>query len=63
MLAIVAAVLFALGFLFNLVDTSLPAILSPTSLLLAGLACLALHQAGFGPATTGTTSRTWARRR
>jgi hypothetical protein len=63
MLAIVAAVLFGLAFLFNLVSTSLPEVISPTSLMLAGLTCLALHQAGFGSATAGTTSRTWARRR
>src|SRR5437764_5413 len=58
MLAVIAAVLFVLAFLFNLVSTSLPNVLSPTSLMLAGLACLALHQAGFGHSTVGTTSRT-----
>jgi len=63
MLAIVAAVLFALGFLFNLVQTSVPAAISPTSLLLLGLCALALHQAGFGTATAGTTHRNWSRRR
>ena len=64
MLAIVAAVLFALGFLFNVVSTSVPTVINPTSLLLLGLAALALHQAGFGTATAGTTTRrNWGARR
>ena len=64
MLAIVAAVLFALAFLFNLVDTNLPTILGVTSLMLLGLTSLALHQAGFGTATGGTTTRrNWGARR
>jgi hypothetical protein len=64
MLAVAAAVLFALGFLFTATGTSVPAVISPTSLLLLGLACLALHQAGFGTATAGSpSSRRWARRR
>ncbi|HEY6793167.1 MAG TPA: hypothetical protein VI248_00625 [Kineosporiaceae bacterium] len=63
MLAILAAVLFGLAFLSNLVNINLPDIFSPTSLMLVGLTSLALHQAGFGTARAGTTSRTWARRR
>jgi len=63
MLAIIAAALFALGFLFNITKADVPDVIAPTSLLLLGLAVLALHQAGFGPASTGATSRRWARRR
>jgi hypothetical protein len=63
MLAIAAAVLFALGFLFNATATSVPAVISPTGLLLLGLACLALHQAGFGTATAWSSNRRYARRR
>ena len=64
MLAIVAAVLFALGFLFNLVNADVPAVIGVQSLLLLGLTALALHQAGFGTATAGTTTRrNWGARR
>jgi hypothetical protein len=48
MLAIVAAILFAIAFLLNATSTATSAVFSPTSLLLVGLACLALHQAGVG---------------
>jgi len=48
MLAIVAAILFAIAFLLNATNTATDAVFSPTSLLLAGLACLALHLAGVG---------------
>jgi hypothetical protein len=48
MLAIAAAVIFAIAFLLNATSTATSAVFSPTSLLLAGLACLALHQAGVG---------------
>jgi hypothetical protein len=67
MLAVAAAVLFVLGFLFEATGTSVPAVLNPISLLLLGLACLALHQAGFGTATPwsghSSSRRTYARRR
>jgi hypothetical protein len=65
MLAVVAAILFALGFLFVATAASVPAIISPTALILLGLACLALHQAGFGTATpwSGSGRRYYARRR
>jgi hypothetical protein len=63
MLAVVAAVLFALGFLFHITGADVPTLLGPTSLLLLGLTALALHQAGFGTSTAGSTSRAWARRR
>jgi hypothetical protein len=48
MLAIIAAVLFIIAFLLNATSTSTSAVFSPTSLLLVGLACLALHVAGIG---------------
>jgi hypothetical protein len=48
MLAIVAAILFAIGFIINAASIATSAIFSPTSFLLAGLACLALHLAGIG---------------
>jgi uncharacterized OsmC-like protein len=48
MLAIIAAILFAIAFLLNATNTSTNAVFSPMSLLLAGLACLALHLAGIG---------------
>jgi hypothetical protein len=50
MLAIIAAIIFAIAFLINATSTTTSAVFSPTSLLLAGLACLALHQAGIGSA-------------
>jgi hypothetical protein len=50
MLAIAAAILFAIAFLLNATSTATSAVFSPTSLLLVGLACLALHQAGVGTA-------------
>jgi uncharacterized OsmC-like protein len=48
MLAIIAAILFAIAFLLNATNTATNAVFSPMSLLLAGLACLALHLAGIG---------------
>jgi hypothetical protein len=63
MLAVVAAALFALAFLLNAAGVTVPAVVSPTNLLLLGLACLALHQAGFGPAQVGTRRTSGFRRR
>jgi hypothetical protein len=48
MLAIIAAVLFIIAFLLNATSTATSAVFAPTSLLLVGLACLALHVAGIG---------------
>jgi hypothetical protein len=48
MLAIAAAIIFAIAFLLNATSTATSAVFSPTSLLLVGLACLALHVAGVG---------------
>jgi hypothetical protein len=48
MLGYVAAILFIIAFLINATSTATSAVFSPTSLMLAGLACLALHLAGVG---------------
>jgi hypothetical protein len=48
MLAIAAAIIFAIAFLLNATSTATSAVFSPTSLLLVGLACVALHLAGVG---------------
>ncbi|MBS2963422.1 hypothetical protein KGA66_10220 [Actinocrinis puniceicyclus] len=50
----IAAVLFAVAFFINGSGTSTNAWFSPTSLMLAGLTCLALHLLGVG---TGWYSR------
>jgi hypothetical protein len=55
MLAIVAAIIFGIAFVINATGTATSAAFSVTGLLLLGLACLALHQAGIGSA--------WVRRR
>lgn len=48
MLAIVAAIIFAVAFVIRVTSTATDVILAPISLLLAGLVFLALHQAGIG---------------
>ncbi len=48
MLAYIAAALFIIAFLINATATSTAAVFAPLSLLLVGLACLALHLAGVG---------------
>ena len=55
MLAIIAAILFAIAWVINATGIATNAWFSVTGLLLLGLACLALHQAGIGSA--------WVRRR
>lgn len=51
MLALVAAVLFFLALIFGLASLTVGTVLTPTTLLLAGLTCLALHVAGIGART------------
>jgi hypothetical protein len=51
MLAIIAAILFAVAFILNAASAGIGPVFTALSLLLAGLACLALHQAGYGTAT------------
>jgi hypothetical protein len=65
MLALAAAVVFAIAFLINLTGASVPAAIGTTSLLLLGLTLLALHQAGFGGARADTRRnyRAFGRRR
>lgn len=60
MLGFVAVALFIIAFLINATSTATSAVFSPTSLLLAGLACLALHLAGVG--TSGSLPRGRTRR-
>jgi hypothetical protein len=50
MLAAVAVVLFVIGFIVNAANVATPALFSPTSFLLAGLVCLAIHLTGAAPA-------------
>jgi hypothetical protein len=55
MLAIIAAIVFAIAWIINATGTATNGWFDVTDLLLIGLALLALHQAGVGS--------TWARRR
>ncbi|HEY2690837.1 MAG TPA: hypothetical protein VGJ50_20515 [Streptosporangiaceae bacterium] len=48
MLAIIAAIIFAIAFIINVTGTATDAVFAPSSLILVGLACLALHVAGIG---------------
>jgi hypothetical protein len=48
MLAIIAAIIFAIAFIIKATGTATDAVFAPTSLLLVGLCLLALHQAGIG---------------
>ncbi|PZG20059.1 hypothetical protein [Nonomuraea aridisoli] len=59
MLAIVAAIVFGLGFLLDLVGASIPGGFSGMTFVLLGLALLALHQAGVGTASFRTGSGNW----
>ncbi|WP_336217162.1 hypothetical protein [Nonomuraea sp. LPB2021202275-12-8] len=57
MLAIVAAIVFAIGLLLDLLNAAIAGI-GGTAFILLGLCLLALHQAGIG--TSGTR---WRRKR
>ncbi len=48
MLGYVAAAIFIIAFVLHATSASTDAVFSPMSLLLVGLACLALHLAGVG---------------
>ncbi|MDX3852437.1 hypothetical protein [Streptomyces sp. AK02-01A] len=48
MLGFAAAVLFVIAFIINATETAVDTIFAPTSLMLLGLALLALHVAGIG---------------
>ncbi|MFD9324738.1 hypothetical protein [Streptomyces sp. NPDC060065] len=60
MLAFVAAAFFVIAFVIRVTETSTEVIFSPTSLMLVGLAFLAVHSAGVG---AGWSSRGSGRRR
>ncbi|HXS63754.1 MAG TPA: hypothetical protein VN767_12960 [Streptosporangiaceae bacterium] len=49
MLAIIAAVLFAIAFILNAASIATDAVFAPLSLTFVGLTLLALHLAGIGP--------------
>jgi hypothetical protein len=51
MLALVGAFIFGLALLLDLFDADLGDAFTPTTLLTAGLFCLALHLAGIGGAS------------
>jgi hypothetical protein len=57
MLAIIAAVIFALALILDWADAKVSDALTPQTLLTAGLLCIALHLAGIG------TSTSWRGRR
>jgi hypothetical protein len=48
MLALIAVVIFAIAFILRVTATATDAVFAPASLVIVGLACLALQQAGFG---------------
>jgi hypothetical protein len=58
MLAIIAAIIFAFALILDWANTNLGDAFTPTTLLTAGLLCVALHLAG-----VGTNWRTGRRRR
>lgn len=63
MLAIVAAILFAIALIMDLAEASIG--ISASAFVTAGLLCLALHLAGIGAAARGgnRTGRRWSMRR
>jgi hypothetical protein len=58
MLAIAAAVLFAVALLFQLASIDVGTVITATTLTTAGLLCIALHMAG-----VATKRKSWSRRR
>jgi hypothetical protein len=61
MLAMVAAILFAIALIFQLAGTTLGTHIGSSTFIAAGLMCLALHQAGVGTSTSWR--RSYHRRR
>ncbi|GAA1708396.1 hypothetical protein AB0K40_05595 [Nonomuraea bangladeshensis] len=59
MLAIVAAIIFGLGFLLDLVGAKIPGGFSGMTFALLGLCLLALHQAGVGTAGIRSGYSNW----
>jgi hypothetical protein len=62
MLGYVAAILFVIAFLLYATSTATVAVFSPTSLMLVGLACLALHLSGVGTGWSVPQRRRGSRR-
>jgi len=60
MLAVIAAVLFAIAFIIYAAGVATSAVFAPLSLAFVGLALLALHLTGKGPAVPAY--RRWRRR-
>ena len=61
MLAMVAAILFAIALIFQLAGTTLGTHIGSSTFIAAGVMCLALHQAGVGTSTSWR--RSYRRRR
>lgn len=61
MFAILAAAIFGLGLLLDLLNVKTSDAFTPGTLMMAGLFCVALHLAGVGATTTWRT-RTRVRR-
>ncbi|MFI1093557.1 hypothetical protein [Streptomyces sp. NPDC020917] len=61
MLAAVGAVILAIAYLLNVTSTHTDAAFTPFSLLVAGAFFVALHLAGFGWSTSGSSRRRWRR--
>ncbi|GAA3207045.1 hypothetical protein [Nonomuraea helvata] len=59
MLAVVAAIIFGLGFLLDLVNVRIPGGFSGMTFALLGLTLLALHQAGVGTASIRSGYGNW----
>ncbi|MEV1172112.1 hypothetical protein [Nonomuraea sp. NPDC049784] len=59
MLAVVAAIIFGLGFLLDLVGVRIPGGFSGMTFALLGLTLLALHQAGVGTASIRSGYGNW----
>ncbi|WP_328814420.1 hypothetical protein [Nonomuraea cypriaca] len=57
-----AAIIFGLGFLLDLVGAAIPGGFSGMTFALLGLALLALHQAGIGTAGVRTGYSNWRTR-
>lgn len=60
MLAIIAAVVFAIAVIMDLAEASIG--IGSGTVVAAGLLCLALHLAGVGAGTRAGGRRWWARR-
>jgi hypothetical protein len=57
MFAIIAAILFGLALLLQLVSESMGDVITPATLTTAGLLCVALHLAGVATAISGYRRR------